>query len=100
MIVKELTKPGPLLSLQETKHIKAGLVVLNPGEEVGKHKTADREEVILVLEGEVILRCEGEAETIVGSNRLAYVSPNKEHNIINSGPSVAKYVYVVNLLNH
>jgi quercetin dioxygenase-like cupin family protein len=98
MIIKNLSLQGKLLTLDETKKMKAGLVVLKTNEEVGKHSTENKEEVIVILEGKATVFCEGEEQKNVPAGNLIYIPPRKEHNIINKEAENLKYVYLVNLL--
>ena len=41
----------PLLDCSSSVKMKSGVVVLEPGEEVGSHNTNSKEELIIVLEG-------------------------------------------------
>jgi quercetin dioxygenase-like cupin family protein len=97
MIIKNLSLQGKLLTLDETKKMKAGLVVLKTNEEVGKHNTENKEEVIIILEGKATVCCEGEEQKNVPADNLIYIPPHKEHNVINKEAENLKYVYLVNL---
>jgi mannose-6-phosphate isomerase-like protein (cupin superfamily) len=98
MIIKNLNSQRKLLTLDETKKTKAGLVVLKTNEEIGKHSTENKEEVIIILEGKATVYCEGEDQKNVPADNLIYIPPLREHNIINKEAENLKYVYLVNLL--
>lgn len=97
MLIKKLDQAGSLLNLDETKKIKAGLVILQPGEEVGYHVTDNREEVILILEGEAVVGLEGSDEQVIKKDHLVYIPTNKEHNVRNKSDRLLRYIYLVNL---
>jgi len=96
MIIKKLENEGRILSLEETKNIKAGLVVLKLGQEVGQHITTKREEVILILSGEAEIICDNINHHLT-VEQLAYIEPEKEHNVRNIGQQELKYIYLVSL---
>ena len=97
MLIKKLDQAGSLLTLDETNKIKTGLVILQPGEEIGYHVTDNREEVILVLEGEAVVELEGENEQVVKKDHLVYIPTNKEHNVRNKSDRLLRYIYLVSL---
>lgn len=97
MLIKKLDNPGRVLDQKETKGLKSGLVVLKPGEEIGEHATLKREEVIIILEGRAEVVCDG-VGYIVEANQLAYVEPEKNHNVKNIGREDLKYIYLVAML--
>ena len=98
MLIKKLDQAGSLLTLEETNKIKTGLVILQPGEEVGYHVTDNREEVILILEGEAVVELEGENEQVVKKDYLVYIPTNKEHNVRNKSDRLLRYIYLVSLI--
>lgn len=79
----------------QTAGIKSGRVSLKPGESVGKHNTETKEEVIVVLEGEGEVSFTGKNPLKVSKNNLVYVPPQTEHNVLNTGDTSLKYVYIV-----
>ena len=82
---------GPPLSVG----MKSGLVVVAPGKSVGKHNTDDREEMVIVLEGrgEMVLTDDRRIE--IGPAVTAYCPPGTEHDVINTGDGMLRYIYVV-----
>lgn len=99
MLIKKLDQAGGLLALGETKRIKSGLVILQPGEEVGYHITDNREEVILLLEGKAEIELEDKDNQIIDSDHLVYIPANKKHNVRNKSDKILRYVYMVSLDN-
>lgn len=79
----------------DSEKIRSKLVVLEPGEEVGEHITQDREEVLVVLEGEATIIIEGETRELNG--KAVYIGKNKKHNVLNNSDKALKYVYVTAL---
>jgi mannose-6-phosphate isomerase-like protein (cupin superfamily) len=97
MLIKKLDQPGSLLSLGETKRLKSGLVLLKPSEEVSWHITEEREEVIIVLEGQATIYFEGGKKQIVDNNHLIYIPLNKKHKVRNESNKALLYIYLVSL---
>jgi mannose-6-phosphate isomerase-like protein (cupin superfamily) len=81
--------------LPDTLGMKAGHVILKPGESVGEHSTGPKEEAIIVLRGKGEISCEGKAPLTVEKNTLVYVPPETKHDVENTGSEPLKYVYVV-----
>jgi len=78
----------------ETVTMRSGLVTLAPGRAVGLHSTGDREEALVVLEGEgrLTLADGGALDLLPGC--LAYCPPESEHDVLNVGPVPLRYVYI------
>ena len=74
--------------------IKAGHVVLKPGETIGEHSTDEKEEIIVVTKGrgEVIIGAENILE--VDKNFVLYISPDTNHDIKNIGPESLEYIFI------
>ncbi len=94
MLIKDLSAAGRVIAPGESKRLKSGLVVLRSGESVGEHVTAGREEVIIVLSGEAVVEDEG-ARQRVAAGQLAYIGPERRHNVFNLSASELRYLYVV-----
>lgn len=98
---------GPLLSMNyepvakppQTRRMKAGRVMLSPGEEVGEHVTHEREEIIIVLRGTATLIVEGK-KSEAGEGEARYIEEGKKHNVINRADSELEYIYTVCLLGN
>ena len=91
-------EPGRIIAPPESKRLKLGCVMLKPGEDVGTHVTSNREEIILVLEGEATIISNNE-EYIITKDQTFYVPPETEHNVFNKSDRDLKYVYVVTMLD-
>lgn len=75
--------------------MRSGLVRLEPGCDVGLHSTEGNEEILVVLEGQGALECEGCTRLGVAGGQIAYVPPHTRHNVFNRGPGPLRYIYVV-----
>jgi mannose-6-phosphate isomerase-like protein (cupin superfamily) len=90
--VKELiVLKGP----PESVNMKSGYVVLSPGKSVGKHSTEHHEELLVVLEGAGEMLFKDGSKLPVKANSAVYCPPETEHDVMNSGSQVLRYVYVV-----
>lgn len=92
MWTKPFREPGKV-SPPEALAISSSCVRLGPGQRVGEHTTAGREELLFVLEGEATLLMGGSAEA-VPAGRAAFVPPESRHDVANEGASPLLYVYV------
>jgi len=79
----------------QTAGMRSGVVVLRPGSAVGRHSTGAREEFIVVLDGSGEVRVEDAAPLAVSAGMGAYVPPERDHDVVNSGDGPLRYVYVV-----
>jgi mannose-6-phosphate isomerase-like protein (cupin superfamily) len=79
----------------ESAGMKSGYIVLSPGESVGKHSTGHHEEVLVVLEGAGEMLFKDGSKLPVKANSAVYCPPETEHNVMNSGSQLLRYVYVV-----
>jgi quercetin dioxygenase-like cupin family protein len=102
MILKNLDKAGKILSLDQTENIKSGVVILQPGQEVGKHITENREEVIIVLEGQatVLIYEKNLKASLVKAGQLVYISQGVQHNVKNNTDKILRYIYLVSLIKY
>ncbi len=78
----------------ETVTMRSGLVTLAPGRAVGRHSTGDREEALVVLEGAGRLTLAGGDALDLLPGCLAYCPPESEHDVLNVGPGLLRYVYI------
>ncbi|MGO9404273.1 MAG: cupin domain-containing protein [Terriglobales bacterium] len=79
----------------ESVGMKSGYIVLGPGKSVGKHSTAHHEELLVVLEGSGEMLFKDGSKLPVKANTAVYCPPETEHDVMNSGSQVLRYVYVV-----
>jgi mannose-6-phosphate isomerase-like protein (cupin superfamily) len=82
---------GPKLA----EGMRSGVVSLQPGDAVGRHSTHAREELIVVLEGSGQLLVDGAEALPLAAGAGAYVPPQQEHDVVNTGTGLLRYVYVV-----
>ena len=96
-----LLDPGDLTYIRllggppETRSIKAGLVTLSPGKSIGLHSTEANEEVIVPLAGCGELRIANHVSIALATNAIAYVPPQTEHDVINTGAANLKYIFII-----
>lgn len=79
----------------ESAGMKSGLVVLGPGKDVRKHSTENHEELLIVLEGTGEMEFHDGSKLPVIANTAVYCPSHTEHNVVNTGSSRLRYVYVV-----
>jgi len=75
--------------------MKSGMVVLAPGKTVGKHSTEDHEEIVVVLEGHGQMMLANGQRVDISPQAAAYSPPGTEHDVVNTGEGVLRYIYVV-----
>jgi len=85
-------------SQQLSKTLKTGRVLLQPGEEVGEHSTHQREEVLIILKGQALLKKE-DKEILLNQGETHYIGENIKHNVINKSNNNLEYIYIVNLFS-
>ena len=79
----------------ESVKMRSGLVILAPGKSVGRHSTAQNEELLVVFEGQGEMSFKDGSELPVKANSAVYCPPQTEHNVTNTGTGTLRYVYVV-----
>jgi len=95
-----LKQPGtgvlPLLTgPPETVTMKSGYVVLEPGRSVGRHSTEHHEEMLVVLEGQGEMFFHDGSKLQIKGGTALYCPPETEHDVLNTGTTNLRYVYVV-----
>jgi len=78
----------------KTKGLRSGLVTLKPQEEIGAHKTENKEEVIIILEGSALIYYGKNKKIRASQNTFVYIPPETTHNVKNSGSKTLRYLYV------
>jgi len=78
-----------------TVTMRSGLVSLEPGDSVGRHRTESYEEVLIVLEGAGVMRFTAHETLPLQAPCAAYCPPETEHDVTNTGRVPLRYVYVV-----
>ena len=79
----------------ETRSIKSGLVTLSPGQSIGLHSTKTNEEVIVPLAGSGQLLCADRDPIELAVGLIAYVPPQTDHDVINTGSIDLRYIFIV-----
>jgi len=79
----------------ETVSMRSGLITLQPHQSVGKHSTRQNEEMLVVLEGQGKMLFSDDASIAIAKNHVLYCPPQTEHDVINTGTGVLRYVYIV-----
>ncbi len=85
----------PLLTAENAKRMRAGMVTLGPAEECGRHSTEDYEELLIILEGKGEAELEGYGALALEAGRAVYIPPGTFHNVRQRGDGELRYVYVV-----
>ncbi len=76
------------------KGLRSGLVTLKPRESIGEHKTENKEEVIIILEGSAVIYHGKNKRIKAPPNTFVYIPPETVHNVKNSGSKTLRYIYV------
>lgn len=71
----------------------SGYVLLESGKDVGRHETADGEELIVFVEGTAEVICGSKKET-AHAPAVAHIPPHTLHNVKNKSKGPLRYVYV------
>ena len=83
-----------LQGVPATCGMKAGHVVLKPGESVGAHSTLGKEEALIILRGKAGVVC-GESRLIKAKQDMfVYIPSGIRHDVKNTGKGVLEYIYV------
>ena len=85
----------PLIKPSVSRCLHSGCVTLQPGEEVGVHSTKHYEEMLVILSGSGEGRIEGRKPLSLTAPMIAYIPPHTEHNVVNTGTEIMRYIYVV-----
>jgi mannose-6-phosphate isomerase-like protein (cupin superfamily) len=75
--------------------MRSGQVILDPGKSIGKHSTGANEEILVILERRGEMQIAGKTTLQLTKNVVAYCPPNTEHDVLNTGSSILRYVYIV-----
>ena len=79
----------------QTHGIKVGRVHLTPGSDCGLHNTENKEEVLVFLTGQGQALIEENDPLEIGQGKIAYIPPNTNHNIKNTGTEPLIYIFCV-----
>ncbi len=90
-----MNQRNSILTTENAKKLKSGLIFLKTGEEIGEHNTREKEEIIIVLEGKATVEIDGQVFSEVNSGSVAYIPSQTLHNVRNGSDSELRYIYVV-----
>lgn len=78
--------------------LRAGSVILRPGAVMPWHSTKEREELVIVLAGRILIEAEDVRgtchPTILSEGRCALLPPGTSHTVNNHSRGTARYLYV------
>ncbi|MDP8229486.1 MAG: cupin domain-containing protein [Candidatus Gorgyraea atricola] len=77
-----------------TAGIKAGHVILQPGQSVGAHTTGEREEVIIVLKGNGEAKVGKDSIFKLEKDVVLYIPPRTDHDVKNNSSVELEYIFV------
>jgi len=75
--------------------MKSGRVYLEAGKSCGRHNTGENEEMLIFLRGTGTAIIEGSQPFEIGRGKVAYIPPETEHDMKNTGDGPLVYVYCV-----
>ena len=87
-----------LVKPPHSRLLKACRVILSPGEEVGEHKTEEREELIIVLNGTASL-LKGNEVVELNEGDAHFIEQGLMHNVKNNSGRDLEYIYAVGLFS-
>lgn len=74
--------------------LASGLVTLKSKESVGLHNTKNKEEVLIILQGQAQVFYGKRSKIKVKNNSFVYIPPQTDHDLKNVGKTILKYVYI------
>jgi len=74
--------------------LASGFVTLESKESVGLHNTQNKEEALIILQGQAQVSYEKRSRIKVKKNCFVYIPPKTDHDIKNTGKGILRYVYV------
>ncbi len=79
--------------------MRSGKVYLAPGKDCGLHSTKAQEELLVFLSGNGELIIAEKDRLEVSAGKVAYIPPQTDHNVSNTGSEPLIYVYCVSPVN-
>jgi mannose-6-phosphate isomerase-like protein (cupin superfamily) len=76
------------------KGLRAGLVRISPGQEIGEHTTGKKEEALIILEGSALIHYGKAKKSKAAKGTFVFIPPGTTHNVLNTDKKVLQYVYV------
>lgn len=74
--------------------IKAGHVILKPGENVEEHTTDTKEEILIVLRGRGTLVLDKAENLEIEKDKVLYIPPQTRHDVKNVGQGILEYIFI------
>jgi mannose-6-phosphate isomerase-like protein (cupin superfamily) len=74
--------------------LASGFVTLKSKESVGLHNTQNKEEALIILQGQAQVSYGKFSRIKVKKSCFVYIPPKTDHDIKNTGKGVLRYVYV------
>ncbi|MFH1281277.1 MAG: cupin domain-containing protein [Candidatus Omnitrophota bacterium] len=74
--------------------LASGLVRLKSQESVGRHKTQNKEEALIILQGQALVSFGKRSRIKVKKNCFVYIPPQTDHDLKNIGQDILKYIYI------
>lgn len=74
--------------------LASGFVTLKSKESVGLHNTKNKEEALIILEGQAQVSYGKCSRIKVKKNCFVYIPPKTDHDLKNTGKGILKYVYI------
>lgn len=78
----------------KVKGLRAGLVRLKPAQAIGEHNTGNKEEVLIILEGNAVIHYGKAKKAKAGKGAFVFIPAGTCHNVLNAGSRPLRYVYV------
>ncbi|MGA3012962.1 MAG: cupin domain-containing protein [Bacteroidales bacterium] len=88
-------KRNAILTNENARKMKSGMIHLQSGEDVGEHNTKEKEELIIVLEGRATIEIDGQVFSEVNSGSVVYIPTQTCHNVRNGSDAELRYIYIV-----
>lgn len=73
----------------------SGVVTLEPNKSGEVHSTKIYEEIIIPLQGEGRVKLNDTIKLDIHYGKIAFIPPYTEHQIVNTGKKIFKYIYIV-----
>lgn len=74
--------------------LAAGLVSLKSNESIGLHNTKNKEEALIILQGQAQVSYGKLSKIKVKKNCFVYIPPKTDHDLKNIGKGILRYVYI------
>ena len=74
--------------------LACGLVTLKSKESVGLHNTKNKEEALVILQGQAQVSYGKRFGIKVKKNSFVYIPPKTDHDLKNTGKGILRYVYL------